>query len=336
MKSDVWQNSYDASWKGLIIPEAFTHPAKFSRGLIRKIYEHAIGLGWIKAGSCVLDPFGGAALGGLDAVLLGLNWTGIELEEKFCRLAKENIAKWQKDLQGQNKLGVVKIIQGDSRRIEEIVEEANIVISSPPYAERSIGAGGLNTKPPKHTGQQSGRSPGSPSQNTNQHYGDSNGQLAEMKEGDFQAVISSPPYAEARIGQESGQEQCGHHDAYSRSAGQLGAMKNDTFWSSSKQIVQGCYNLLKPGGHAIWVTKAYCKKGAIVDFPGRWGQLCESVGFKPVCRHKAMLVKRHGTQTLLDGGKEELTTSRKSFFRRLAEKKGSPRIDWEEVLCFVK
>jgi predicted small metal-binding protein len=31
----VWSGCYDESWKGLIV-----HPAKFSRGLIRRIYQH--------------------------------------------------------------------------------------------------------------------------------------------------------------------------------------------------------------------------------------------------------------------------------------------------------
>ena len=32
----------------------------------------------------------------------------------------------------------------------------------------------------------------------------------------------------------------------------------------------------------------------------------------------------------------KVSTSRKSFFRRLAEAKGSPAIDFEDVLCLVK
>jgi hypothetical protein len=109
-----------------------------------------------------------------------------------------------------------------------------------------------------------------------------------------------------------------------------------TFWESSKIIVQGCYALLKPGGISIWVCKDYVKKGQRVPFSDRWQSLCESVGFTLVCRHQAMLVENHGVKTDLLGVDEEINTERKSFFRRLAEKKGSPRIDFEDVLCFVK
>jgi len=46
-----------------------------------------------------------------------------------------------------------------------------------------------------------------------------------------------------------------------------------------------------------------------------------------VCRHQAMLrsIKADGT-----------IVEYKSFFRRLAEKNGSPHIDWEDIICMVK
>ena len=49
-----------------------------------------------------------------------------------------------------------------------------------------------------------------------------------------------------------------------------------------------------------------------------------------------MLVKNHGQQETIFNGTEQIKTERKSFFRRLAERKGSPRIDWEDVLCFER
>jgi hypothetical protein len=47
-------------------------------------------------------------------------------------------------------------------------------------------------------------------------------------------------------------------------------------------------------------------------------------------------VKRGRAQKLIDGGEDVPTKERKSFFRRLAERKGSPRINHEVVLCFEK
>jgi hypothetical protein len=93
---------------------------------------------------------------------------------------------------------------------------------------------------------------------------------------------------------------------------------------------------LRPGGVAIWVTKDFVRKGVRVPFGDQWLALCESRGFVTMCRHHAMLVEHYGEQTGLFGDATALTTSRKSFFRRLAESKGSPEINWEDVICVRK
>ncbi len=85
---DKWEDCYPSNWKGIIVPEAMAHPAKYSSKLIRHIYEHLLAVGWVKPGDRVLDPFGGAALGALDAMRLGLNWYGMELEEKYHELGQ--------------------------------------------------------------------------------------------------------------------------------------------------------------------------------------------------------------------------------------------------------
>ena len=73
-----------------------------------------------------------------------------------------------------------------------------------------------------------------------------------------------------------------------------------------------------------------------MDFPGQWRALCEAAGFTTLHEHHALLTEARGAQHTLAGGTDELTTERKSFFRRLAEKKGSPRVDWETVYCMVR
>ena len=37
-----WSGCYPSNWKGLIIPDAMSHPAKFSSKLIRRIYQNGI------------------------------------------------------------------------------------------------------------------------------------------------------------------------------------------------------------------------------------------------------------------------------------------------------
>lgn len=149
---DQWQNCYDDGWQGDIVPEAFSHPAKFSRGLIHRIYKHAKEMGWVQVGDYVLDPFGGVALGGLDAMGMGLNWIGVELEQKFVDLGQQNIDLWNRQLNGWPNLGTARIVQGDSRRLRGMIgimakrcgstgnhatlmtpAGANLIISSPPF-----------------------------------------------------------------------------------------------------------------------------------------------------------------------------------------------------------
>ena len=102
-----------------------------------------------------------------------------------------------------------------------------------------------------------------------------------------------------------------------------------------KNIVEQCYQILKPGGHAIWVVKDFVRNKKRVDFTGDWRRLCESAGFETIHEHHAMLVKENVKESLF-GHKIVKRKERKSFFRRLAESKGSPRIDYETVLCMRK
>lgn len=105
---------------------------------------------------------------------------------------------------------------------------------------------------------------------------------------------------------------------------------------AARAIVEQVYSALTPGGHACWVVKDYVKNKQVVPFCDQWRQLCEAVGFETLHEHRAMLVHHKGKQGMLEGGTKDITTESKSFFRRLAEKKGSPRIDWEVVYCMEK
>lgn len=125
-------------------------------------------------------------------------------------------------------------------------------------------------------------------------------------------------------------------EKYGDTAGQIGNESGDDFWLAARAIVEQVYQALTPGGHAVWVVKDYVKNKAVVPFSDQWRQLCEAVGFVTVHEHHAMLVHHKGTQHTLDGGTVEHKTESKSFFRRLAEKNGSPRIDWETIYCMEK
>ncbi|MHC4336311.1 MAG: TRM11 family methyltransferase [Planctomycetota bacterium] len=112
--TDDWHRLYGESWKGAIEDDAFAHPAKFSRGLIRRIYEHMLSEDWLCPGATVLDPFGGVAL--LNAMESGLNWIGMELEERFVLMGNQNIQRWEAVLRARgNGHGRGYLYHGDSR-----------------------------------------------------------------------------------------------------------------------------------------------------------------------------------------------------------------------------
>jgi hypothetical protein len=449
------------------------HPAKYSSKLIRRIYQHVQEEGWVKPGDNVIDPFGGVALGALDAVRLGLNWYGVELEAKFHGLGNQNIDLWDSMFNSMPNWGSAHLLQGDSRKLMEVLKlQAVGAVSSPPYADsinsgtssidwekagrpdrlvtNSVAIQGANgreerygstpgqlgamkdsgfeaaiSSPPflqseggTHTmpkgmeitdpGLLARHAAGNKSANG---YGTSEGQLSSMREGGFDAAVSSPPFnvnkSNAKHGETKGFHSYDKNESYNRmkrdyvlaesdgnirnlpmnkfdavvssppyegevvrmrsshleigrttakgmsrtpgmtagvlaqekygdAAGQLGNDSGDDFWLAARTIVEQVYLALAPGGHAVWVVKDYVKNKQIVPFSDQWRQLCEAVGFVTLHEHHAMLVHHKGTQHTLEGGVVEYKTESKSFFRRLAEKKGSPRIDFETVFCMVK
>jgi hypothetical protein len=392
----------------MVVDDSFTHPARFAPTLIERIYDHALAQGWVAPGSTILDPFGGVGCGGIVAAYKGVAWLGVELEPTWVAIAERNFAQHAHKWKAAG-LPMPRIVRGDSRELSEVIGAADCVVSSPPYSsisaaqnsksvdrrkqwETYIAAGGGSSFE-KFAAVQDKHSAG---------YGFSPGQLAGMKPGNVDAVISSPPYAESITGTNAQRESAGEsrdkrrteggslgqsqrHGGYGVSDGQLGGMKagdvaavvssppwesvepyqdknfrlsdgrkarptgqggygsaagqlgnarGPTFWEAACDIVAECYAILPVGGHAIWVTKDYVRNKARVPFTDDWCRLCESCGFRLVCRHEATQVKERRTAGLF--GEHVKRTERKGFFRRIAERRGSPRIDHEDVTCWEK
>lgn len=301
-----WKGCYDETWHGQIVKTAFGHPAKFSRNLIQCIYCHAVIEGWVKRGDKVIDPFGGVALGALDAMLKGLNWVGCELESQWALIGKENILKWQKRYGGFAK-GKAVLIQGDSRNLAALLDRGDIAlaVSSPPYINSLHNReDGIDWEKAKQNGEDGTGHYGPEGKDkvgerTYQARGakrdDSN--LETLKEGDFSLAVSSPPYETIatgagglntkpakKSGQQSGRKPTAASQRtdqrYGRGAGQLAIGTGDSFWTASRQIVEQVFLLLKPGSHAVFVCKDFVRNGKRFPFSDKWQTLCESVGLK--------------------------------------------------------
>lgn len=395
MKTPVveWFGCYADSWHGWIVDEAFTHPAKFARGLIRRILLHGIDRGYWQPGERIGDPFGGVACGGVVASSLGFPWIGIELEAKFVGIGTDNIEfhrNWYE-------VGKPRpfLAQGDSREFHKIVEglfldgsvtsphyadsihdgkeTAQIVIlrsgsldaaiSSPPYADIAAGQGGLNHLPAKEEGQQSGREHAG-SQASDQRYGSGEGQISRLSQGTVDHVVTSPPWesnCEGAIGAKKwkdpekaaaamsaagkgnyaspearkAQFERDNSKTYGESDGQIGKDSGETYWAAMRKVYASLFIALKPGGYAAIVVKDYVKNKSRVPLCDDTMRLLEHCGFEPVERIHAMLVEDKEHHDMFSGT-VVVRKQRKSFFRRLAEKKGSPPIDFEEVLIVRK
>lgn len=390
--TDDWTGCYPSNWKGIITPEAIAHPAKFSSRLIRRIYAHLSEEGWVKAGDTIVDPFGGVALGAFDAMRNGLNWVGVELEPRFVDMGNANILLWRNRYTWWK--GTAQLLRGDSRHLLDVIKSATSMVSSPPYS-RSLDDGHPKNKrtdgtfftygfdtPGQLGAMKSGdfdavissppfRAQTGGSNQTNstgpladkgiiaRHaagnraigYGETPGDISKLPDGDFDAALSSPPYKNDpftpgidmsktpsrkpewnnKVVQDRLDQQA---QGYGETEGQL--VNAEDFWSAARAIVEQVYLALAPGGHAVWVCKDFVKNKARVPFCDQWRQLCEAVGFVTVHEHHALLVRSKGTSITLDGEHIKHTVESKSFFRRLAENKGSPRIDWETIWCMEK
>lgn len=367
-----WHGCYGESWGSDLVPEAYSHPAKYSRALIRKIYTHASEEGWIRPDSVVVDPFGGIAGGALDAMLRGCHWKGCELESRFVELGRQNIALWNSRHSRMPSWGTAELRQGDSRELASVFQGGELAVSSPPYAGGCQGQG-RDLHPERCTGthveafrsgyscaissppyasariQQAGTGGNEANMrraNDRDPYGATPGQLGGMREGSFDAAITSPPFKENRSNaKHGGRKGVWSEDGINRlkkdyilavEENSLGKAIGADFWQASRLVLEQLHKILAPNGHAVFVTKRFVRKKQVVEFSGQWAALCEAVGFRQLHHHRCWLVEHHGAQMTLDGELQEVTTERKSFFRRLAEKNGSPRIDYEDVLCFVK
>ena len=205
-----WHGLYRESWGKTIVPAAYAHPAKFRPALIRCIYAHLLEQGYLQAGQVVLDPFAGVALGALHAMQNGLVWLGVELESRFVALGQQNIDLWNKRYSAMPGWGRATILQGDSRRLYEVLAGAGLAgaVSSPPYATLSTRGGQLEQRAAnlEAAGFDSAKWLGKRrcTQARSEGYGTSDGQLASLPVGDAPqvqagAVVSSMPYAETDL-----------------------------------------------------------------------------------------------------------------------------------------
>ena len=266
------------------------------------------------------------------------------------------------------------MLQGDARQLSQVLARADAALTSPPYAgEPRQGTGAAPdaaVSSPQY--RQAPRSEG-PNSIAVKGYGEDGsdkvgertysrktagqsaaqiGNLPDPK-GDIDAALSSPPYQHEgptraskkyeQIRKETGRslDTPSHKQAmgagYGESVGQIGKASGETYLSAMRQVYAQLHLVLKPGGVVCLVTKNPVKKGQIRRLDSDTIRLMEACGFTFLERQMAMLAQELGVQQRLDGGADTIRRERKSFFKRLFERKYPDlRVDHEDVLWFRK
>lgn len=321
---DVVYGLYGTNWGNIITPASVKHPAKFSKKLIEYIY--AIGFHHHKywgSDAMILDPMAGVGLGGVAAMRYPLHWVGNELEDRWAREAHTNVGyAWAINT------GIASnydMIVGDARSLPFRDSPVDAIITSPPYGNRVDDRG---TGP---TAAALGGKEGIYGKGSN---------IGNLRAGGFDAIITSPPFAEPYNRHKYRAQPGTAASMLSRSytlgttlpdtEGNIAAVSptKTTYWTAMGHVYAEMWRVLKPGGVAAIVVKDFVKNKQIVEVGRGTRELLESLGFTTIRRTIAMLATMHPDGKI---------TWHKSPFRRILEDKGTiPRIDWEEVIWVRK
>jgi len=182
--------------KNFFTPESFAHPAKMDSQLLLWIVEK-----YTKAGENILDPMAGSGTLML-ACTIGRNVVLVELEDKFCKMMRDNWERVRMMPQLGYSMGECKIIQGDARSLEGLVDNC---IFSPPYTETLKGSGADAARERIAKGKYKGLRPDvwiSQGNRAGSTFGDGYSRdpqnIGNLRYGEIDAVIGSPPYGNPR------------------------------------------------------------------------------------------------------------------------------------------
>lgn len=187
-----WRGCYAGAFD-LIGPEGWSHPAKMSAALCFRILEHLKELGLLKDTDVVLDPMAGTGMTAIVAGAKGYKAVTLELEERFISFEHQNKEYAEKKLRKPLDWA---ILQGDARKLSELLNGRGLVtVSSPPYMD-SDNRGGENktTEGWSADGKRRGGAI------NRQGYGATEGQIGNLKDVPLKTV-TSPPYGETGTGE---------------------------------------------------------------------------------------------------------------------------------------
>jgi DNA modification methylase len=184
------------------------------------------------------------------------------------------------------------------RRIAEqnYGEGVDVVITSPPYGEIRMDGGGCGDRG-NHIKPYSGEDGGTWRTQRDQD------NLGNLTHGDIDAVVMSPPFSTSpRTGNKDPekfkkQAEAKHKRDFSKSQNamlpmdysddpkNIGNLNSKSYLSEMKKVYTQCFQVLRPGGKAILVTKNFTRKQKVVRLDYDTILLMESCGFKLIDRY---------------------------------------------------
>jgi len=164
--------------------ESVSHPAKANLYLLYYLIKK-----YTEKGQVVADIMAGTGSTGIVASYLGRRAILVELEEKFTEWIEKNVVLLES--QGK-KMGEIRVIQGDARRLVELLGvKADSIITNPPYSECEHNyEHGLKVLEPNFKGREAWEN--------REKTEVSHGNVGDLPRGSIDSIVTSPPYVETK------------------------------------------------------------------------------------------------------------------------------------------
>jgi len=195
IKEEIWEFPKIGSKKQRVwyTGESVSHPAKMNTLLTRHLITT-----FTRPGDVVLDPMAGIGTTLVEAMLLGRNVVGVDIEEKFCKLMEgnlKNVKKLNKKSRFKLRLGKAQVLCGDSRNLARLLQDKmDAVVTSPPYSSGGWKADEDPSKPIEREKKRKKLFPMRPPDPG--RYSASKENIGNLPHGEsVDTVLTSPPYS---------------------------------------------------------------------------------------------------------------------------------------------
>jgi len=238
-------------WKPFFSDKSITHPAKANLYLLNWIIET-----FTKKGETIVDPMAGTGSTIIMAALNGRNGIAVDCESKFCKMINNNIERTRKQSTLFSK-GKMTCIEGDARKLSQLLKNNEVIITSPPYGNRlsdvAIHNGNSARMGYRQTVEVVLSSP---------PYGSDNANLKERTDKSAKSVLATTGMRAVPLGNEN-----------------IGNLKGEEYSSALLKVYAECNASLKPLGKMILIVKNFIQNKEVVRLDLETIKLCEVAGF---------------------------------------------------------